>query len=97
MAKEFPDFNASLLITGDPHAGDLSPECRNDDYLEAWCGKMQWVRKAQEHYKCSVVMPGDIFNHYQDIRAIAIKRHYSFLMMPSNSPNPRQRLIFCKA
>ena len=53
-----------LIIAGDLHAGNLSPECRSDCYIDALLHKLKWIGELQEQYDVPIIFPGDIFDHW---------------------------------
>ena len=58
-------FVPDLIVAGDLHAGNLKPECRDDDYLDTLCGKVEQIAKLQAVYGCPVVFPGDLFDFWK--------------------------------
>jgi hypothetical protein len=56
-------FVPDLILTGDWHIDDDTPECRTDDYFEAEKCKLLWLAMIQAKYRCPVIAPGDVFNH----------------------------------
>jgi len=57
-------FMPDLIVAGDLHAGNLKPECRDDDYLDTLCDKLEQIAKLRRLYGCPVVFPGDVFDNW---------------------------------
>ena len=57
-------MSVDLIIAGDLHASEQTPECRTDNYLDALCAKIKWMTDLQKKYKCPIVLPGDLFDKW---------------------------------
>jgi len=52
-----------LLLVGDLHGTDKTPEHRVDNYAKAWMDKFAWILKTYAKEKCEgMIQPGDFFD-----------------------------------
>lgn len=58
-------FIPDLIVGGDLHAGNLKPDCRDDDYLDALLEKIAFFSKLQRLYGCPIIFPGDLFDQWK--------------------------------
>jgi len=92
-----PSNPPDLIIAGDLHAGNLSPECRTDNYLDTLCGKLEWLSGLQARYGCPVVLPGDVFDGWNATstllnRLLAVWPKGEVLAVPGQHDLPQHNL-----
>lgn len=69
------------LACGDLHIAGLTPPCRDGNYLDDLCQKLEFVANHQAQYHCPVLFPGDIFHFWRQASPIINRVMPYFLRM----------------
>ena len=85
-----------FIFTSDIHLQEDAPICRTDDYFNAQCKKLEWLKGIKEEHEAVILDAGDIFSkcypsHWLVSKAIQMLPK-GMITVPGNHDLPRHSL-----